>query len=85
MAGILPSARQNNPKLPFCLITPAPPGYFSLAVGRFEMPHAPILTTPKSELVSLTANNFFQQAVFSACFGQNLTAIIDNIVPEPSV
>ena len=29
MAGILPGAgRQNNPKLPFCLITPAPPRYF---------------------------------------------------------
>ena len=46
MVGILPGAgRQNNPKLPFCLITPAPPGYFSLAVERFEMTHAPILTS----------------------------------------
>jgi len=44
MAGILPDARQNNPKLPLCLITPYPPGYFSLAVERFEMTHAPILT-----------------------------------------
>jgi hypothetical protein len=45
MAGIYPArGRQNNPKLLFCLITPASPGYFSLAVQRFEMTHAPILT-----------------------------------------
>jgi hypothetical protein len=44
MAGIRGAGRQNNLKLPFCLITPAPPGYFSLAVQRFEMTHAPIRT-----------------------------------------
>jgi hypothetical protein len=44
MADIPGAGRQNTPKLPFCLITPAPPGYFSLAVERFEMAHAPILT-----------------------------------------
>ena len=45
MAGILPGAgRRNNPKLPFRLITPALAGYFSLAVERCEMTHAPILT-----------------------------------------
>ena len=30
---------------PFRLMNPAPPGYFSLAVERFEMTHASILTS----------------------------------------
>jgi hypothetical protein len=86
MAVILPGAgRQNKPETALLLVTPALPGYFSLAVGRFEMPHAPILTAPASELVSLAAKKYFQQPTFSTCFGQNITATIDNIVPESIV
>jgi hypothetical protein len=61
MAGIPGAGRQNNPKLPFCLITPAPLGYFSLAVEGFEMIHGPFLTARASELVSLTANKVFSK------------------------